>query len=357
MNLLLVGKEWSEESVNWMQKLSIVFPEQEWFIEQIDFPENPEKFLSLNSVDWIISEVGDVEEGIYFLNQSKKYCPSSKRILVLNNENSEVSLKATQVAHHIVFNKKDENGWIESFIEWKELNDLIEQDYLKVFSGQVHQLPKSPETYLKLSNAITNNKASTFEIASIIEKDMVLAAKVLNLCNSAFFINRKPVADIKQAVITLGNKQLSRLVLASEVFFEENFFDKEEIKKIKDKAVIASKIASRLVSNSSSEYAAIAALLARIGLLIPVSSNFSEDEKIKTGAWLLGFWGLPLPIVEAVAFHNNPKEKHFQSFWLVAAVHLSYLILDEKEISENLKKILTNKFGVNWFEIITKDFL
>ena len=41
------------------------------------------------------------------------------------------------------------------------------------------------------------------------------------------------------------------------------------------------------------------------------------------GAYLLGLWKLPNPIVEAVSFHQNPPEQFTDSFSLVVAVHVA----------------------------------
>jgi HD-like signal output (HDOD) protein len=41
------------------------------------------------------------------------------------------------------------------------------------------------------------------------------------------------------------------------------------------------------------------------------------------GAYLLGLWGLPDPIVEAVAFHHRPQDCPANSFVPLAAVHIA----------------------------------
>ena len=43
--------------------------------------------------------------------------------------------------------------------------------------------------------------------------------------------------------------------------------------------------------------------------------------RAEADAYLLGLWGIPFPIVEAVAFHHRPNELAPESRALVAAVH------------------------------------
>jgi HD-like signal output (HDOD) protein len=49
----------------------------------------------------------------------------------------------------------------------------------------------------------------------------------------------------------------------------------------------------------------------------------------EVGAYLLGLWGIPFPIVEAVAFHHRPNEVAPESRPLVAAVHIASGLVEE----------------------------
>jgi HD-like signal output (HDOD) protein len=49
----------------------------------------------------------------------------------------------------------------------------------------------------------------------------------------------------------------------------------------------------------------------------------------EVGAYLLGLWGIPFPIVEAVAFHHRPNEVAPESRPLVAAIHIASGLVEE----------------------------
>ena len=49
----------------------------------------------------------------------------------------------------------------------------------------------------------------------------------------------------------------------------------------------------------------------------------------EVGAYLLGLWGIPFPIVEAVAFHHRPNEVAPESRALVCAIHIASGLVDE----------------------------
>jgi HD-like signal output (HDOD) protein len=46
------------------------------------------------------------------------------------------------------------------------------------------------------------------------------------------------------------------------------------------------------------------------------------------GAYLLGLWGFPYPIVEAVAFHHNPLSVQQSEFDVLAALTVAHKICD-----------------------------
>ena len=50
----------------------------------------------------------------------------------------------------------------------------------------------------------------------------------------------------------------------------------------------------------------------------------------EVGAYLIGLWGLPNPIVEAVAFHHFPARCPVQTFSPLTAVHASNVFAHEK---------------------------
>jgi HD-like signal output (HDOD) protein len=49
----------------------------------------------------------------------------------------------------------------------------------------------------------------------------------------------------------------------------------------------------------------------------------------QAGAYLLGVWGLPLPIVEAVAYHHLPHEAGGSTFGTLGSVHAADALVEE----------------------------
>jgi HD-like signal output (HDOD) protein len=57
------------------------------------------------------------------------------------------------------------------------------------------------------------------------------------------------------------------------------------------------------------------------------------------GAYLLGLWGLPHPIMEAVAYHKEPRMLPHSSPELADAVHIAHALAAEVDGEANVPKL------------------
>ena len=118
---------------------------------------------------------------------------------------------------------------------------------------------------------------------------------------------------------------------------------------LQHRALLASRLAAKILPRTSSELGATAALLADIGLLLPgvrderdtpVAEDDDRPGHTEAGAYLLGLWGLPMPIVEAVAFHRQPQRSSLRSFWVPGAVHVAGALASNEPVDEGYLKSL-----------------
>jgi HD-like signal output (HDOD) protein len=58
----------------------------------------------------------------------------------------------------------------------------------------------------------------------------------------------------------------------------------------------------------------------------------------EVGAHVLGLWGLPHTIVEAVAYHHDPAAAHDPRLDAVTAVHVANVLADELEAPEDAER-------------------
>ena len=204
------------------------------------------------------------------------------------------------------------------------------------------KLPSPPHLYLSLMQALEEDDESSIgDIAKLVAADPAIAAKVLQLSNSAFFNNGRAISDRRGAVTRLGISTLRDLVLASEVFSAQSLSNAER-NALQTRALTASRLAAKMLPESSAQLGATAALLADIGLLLPGVRNEHEPAEAdddrpghaEAGAYLLGLWGLPMPIIESVAFHLQPQRSQIRSFWVTGAVHVATALASGTAVDE-----------------------
>lgn len=256
--------------------------------------------------------------------------PQAVRILLLDQDVQEASVDIAQGldgAHRVLARPLDPIELVNAVESVVDLRELLDNEELKRVLGRVNSLPPPPRLYLQLTRLLRDPDASNAEIAQALSQDPAIAAKVLRLCNSAYFSGGREITDMRAAVTRLGHQTLLRMVLTIEAFSSSSVIPSQEREAMQDRALRASNLARRLLPGPSAELAATASLLAEVGRLLPGVSSGAPDQPgpgyAEAGAYLLGLWGLPMPIVEAVAYQHQPGRLRAAGFWVPGAVHVA----------------------------------
>jgi putative nucleotidyltransferase with HDIG domain len=219
--------------------------------------------------------------------------------------------------------------------------------------------PPAPSV-VKLLGLLNRPDTDSEQVIRIVEQDGVLSAKVLSLCNSAWFGNATPVASISQALLRLGFQQIHRIVMAVSFgsmmntplggyaindveLWQHSLLTALIARKVLDAATDFQGDASivftaalvhdigKLVLNSVLDHDAQSGIRA---LIATGESTRVEAERqvigcdhCEVGAELLKRWNLPENIVEAVAFHHAPPLDPAPA--LSSIVHLADVIAHE----------------------------
>src|SRR5687768_8600514 len=226
---------------------------------------------------------------------------------------------------------------------------------LTALVGKLERIPAVPTTYTELSRLAADPKADSAMFAKVIEMDAAVCAKVLQLVNSAYFGLGQKIVSIRPAVTYLGVEIIKSLVLSSTSFSDKAISDVKGFSpdRLQQHSMLTAVLAKKIVSNPALADAAFTAgLLHDIGALVllyaappdyvrslerkkELNGDTAAAEReifgvthAEVGAYLLGLWGIPFPIVEAVAFHHRPNEVQPESRALVGAVHIASGIVD-----------------------------
>jgi HD-like signal output (HDOD) protein len=319
---------------------------EEWKISRIAEGSAALQFVASEEIDvaMVAPSLPDMAPAV-LLGQMRVLRPETIRVALLDSSGSNLAPppKLVSLAHRFLQVPLTSEIVLEALYSLEELRTLLNSPRLAQTIGRVEQLPSPPHLYLALNRALEEDEGTIADVANMVAGDPAIAAKVLQLCNSAYFSNGRAIADLRAAVTRLGLSTLRDLVLASEVFSMKTAVQVDR-NALQQRALRASRLAARILPRASSELGATAALLADIGLLLPGvrderQANMDQGADLRpghteAGAYLLGLWGLPMPIVEAVAFHRHPQRSSLRTFWVPGAVHVATALSGNEPVDE-----------------------
>ncbi len=94
----------------------------------------------------------------------------------------------------------------------KSSSDLDGGDLKQKILNSIKDLPPMPKIIYKAREVMANPMSGFKEIAEVIETDQAIAAKVLQVANSAYYGLSGMVSSIHQATVVLGHKTLEQLI-------------------------------------------------------------------------------------------------------------------------------------------------
>jgi HD-like signal output (HDOD) protein len=311
--------------------------------------EDAFRLLERETLDVVVSGLQlPASDGLQFLRTVGERWPHAARIALSSAEDPQNGLRLLPIVHqHLARTSPPQQ--IEQVIErCLKLQEVLSQPALRTLIGRIRQLPAQPRVFAKLQVVMANENVTSREVGRIITADAVITAKVLQIANSAFFRRARRITNIEQAVMYLGFPGVRNLALCAEVFarwpgkLAHAALDLDLLQlHVQRVAAIAQAITA---GTQWSDDAILAALLHDIGYWVLIQECPRElDQAIElaiaegvamhtaetrvlgashaeVGAYLLGLWGLPYPVIEAVAHHHAPERPRAAQFDVLAAL-------------------------------------
>ena len=293
-------------------------------------------------------------DGAQLLSEVKKRHPHVVRIVLSGQSDKEMVLKSVRPAHQYLSKPCDADTLKSSVSRACALRDILSDNSLKQIISQVDALPSMPSIYSEIMEELQTPDASINKIGQIIAKDLGMTTKILQLVNSAFFGIPRHISSPEQAVSLLGLDTVKALVLTVGVFskFDKIKLSGFSIEKLWTHSTITGTYSKEIakaenIDKNLIDDSFMAGLLHDVGKLVLASSfsdslirivDSSRDQNLsfyeaeyqilgtthaEIGAYLLGLWGLPNSIVEAVAFHHMPQNFPDNIFNPLAAIHFA----------------------------------
>jgi putative nucleotidyltransferase with HDIG domain len=297
--------------------------------------------------------------GVELLRTVRERHPDTVRLILSGYSDSLLSAKAASVAHQLI-NKPCSGDCLRASIERVcTLQDVLSAPELRAVVGGVDKLPTLSQTYQELSRVLQKPDVSIAEVADVIEKDIAMSAKILQLVNNAFFGLAQKITQISLAIELIGVNTIQNLALTSEaftVFKPDQRFPESFIESLQSHAHQSAFIVTTFgMCSRERDIAIVAALLHDIGRLIMACKmpdcfrticdtatlqhrryHEVEEEMLgvshaEIGAYLLGLWGISDHVVEAIAHHHHPTRVQHERFDSAVAVYLADLLVHDIE--------------------------
>lgn len=296
--------------------------------------------------------------GAEFLARVTELLPHSVRLVLSGEAAESLTVSAIPYAHQ----------WISKPTESSELVNIIERALTTrdlTHSGRAYQivtsvakLPVLPQVYQALSAALAEAEVCLDRVCELVQRQPSVSARVLQMSNSAFFGLPRRIDSIREAVSYLGLDTIKQLVFAAEVICELGPEDGSfPMDAFLQRATATSTLAAQLMTEAGmdGQSAASAGLLHDIGRLVLIQSGeqgkeyarqckgqpeevwLEEEQRIfgaghaEVGGALLGVWGLPHDLVEAVAYHHNPDPLCSSEMSAAIAVHIAQAIVRQEQ--------------------------
>ena len=271
-------------------------------------------------------------DGAELLAEARERHPQTVRILRSTRPDDAAAIRAVPVAHQVVDKPTDPAALAGAIERAAALRDLLGREALREVVGQVDTLPSPPGTWLALTKVLDDPHAGVVDVAQIVRQDPAMSAKLLQVVNSSFASLSRRLSSVDEAVTYLGFETVRSLTLSVGVFrsfpaggrIAPAVFDR-----LAAHGALCAELAQTLVDDrADAQHAFAAGLLQDVGQLV-LAANLTEsfaadlataeerDEPLHlveqehgythahVGAYLLGLWGLPPAVVDAVARHHD----------------------------------------------------
>ncbi len=316
--------------------------------------------LAREAHDVIVTDMRMPEmDGAELLQRVRERYPAMIRIVLSGQFESEAAMRVVRAAHQFL-TKPCDAGKLQEVIERSCQSDEIVFDAAtRSIVAAIGELPPLPRTYAALVDALNDPQTSLDQVGAIVEGDVAVTAKVLQLVNSAFFGLACEVSTVSMAVGYLGFEVLKQLVMTVELFRTFTCarpvtgFSVEQIQQ--HSRSVAAMAAKLPMPQNLAAATSVAALLHDVGKLIlavrlpqpfeqALEASLRENRPLyrvekemhgtshaEIGAYLLALWGLPSAIVGAVSRHHHPIHASGDNSIMDTAVHIADLLVHEAE--------------------------
>jgi HD-like signal output (HDOD) protein len=263
--------------------------------------------------------------------------PRVVRFVIADDPTHAAFAQAAHLAHCLLPRPCDAGTLYETLLDAVASIRRMRDPALAAAVAGILALPDSPDLRRELLGLLADDDTDVEQLERGLGNNPAIAAKIMQISNSAYFGARGSVSSLGEAVSLLGLDTVRGIVTAARLFdslpsHTAGGFPLQELWHHSiGVAVMVRRVAWHVRASATINRAAFtAALLHDVGKLVMLLAHgepyaalvrkrdpsgralWAEEERLfahhhgNAGALLLELWGLPATIVEAVALHHTP---------------------------------------------------
>jgi putative nucleotidyltransferase with HDIG domain len=338
---------------------------KEWDVKIAIGGEEALSVLEKEKIDVVVSDMRmPGMDGAEFLERVMTKWPRTVRIILSGQADRDSILRSFASTHQYLAKPCDPDRLRGVVGRACALRDILYDQHTQALVSAMETIPSLPHLYQQIHEELRKAEPSVKAVGDIVAMDPGMSAKLLQIVNSARFGLNRQINSGAEAVHILGISTVKSLVLSSQVFTEMTLGEnaglnvQELWRHALDVGLLAKRIArdlklsvaqidmaftagllhdcgrAMLAVNYPDAYGKILRDTKGDGLLSQKEQDTFEIDHAAIGAYLLGLWGLPEPIVEAVAFHHRPTRPGPLVVSPLVAVHIADALVTEGESRE-----------------------
>jgi HD-like signal output (HDOD) protein len=299
--------------------------------------------------------------GAELLEEVMRRYPKTVRMVLSGHADKDLILRCVNSTHQYLSKPCDSLAIKAAVQRACGLEDTPENERLKPLVAQMTRLPSLPALYVQIVEELNDPSATIEHIGKIVSQDLAMSAQFLKLVNSAFFGLSRPASSPSEAAMYLGIDTIKALILSIHTFSQFNdlngcTFKLDALIHHSLRTAARARDIARLedATQKIANECFVAGMLHDIGKLL-LAANYPRDYDRVTrlmeergcaacaaekeifgvshpgvGGYLLGLWGLPVTLVEAIALHHSPHRTSSPSFGPLTAVHAANVFEHER---------------------------
>ncbi len=290
-------------------------------------------------------------DGAQLLDLVRKRFSETVRMVLSGQADKDAIFRAIRPTHQYLSKPCDIEELKQKLKCALALRDVLDSPELKQKVSQMEAVPSLPLLYRRLRNELESTHPSLREVGDIVSRDLGMTAKLLQLVNSGFLGTASCLSSPQQAVSIMGIDNLRTTVLSGGLFSELPEPLADSLAPLWKHAYTTAQYAQAIARCEEASEVVVqncfaAGLLHEIGWIVLASTCGDQFEALCSkpnrdlpaakqekeifggthalvGAYLLGLWGLPYSVVDAVAGHHAPSPVAVTGFCPLLAVQVA----------------------------------